>query len=176
MPNPIKQKISVLISVLFRLIFIFNLVMIFCLFPIASDKILSEENMAIGIVTIDGSCKDYNVSGFCSRLYKQLEMDGKTELQIFDMNPNYTYCEIGCFVEKAEIYDSKGNLLNLTILHNSGIYLKNPLPESGKNTLESSSRTIPSPLFLIIFIFVIFIMTFISIFLFIKRRTQSKKS
>jgi len=85
--------------------------------PVNSDTILSEDKMAIGTVEI--SCPEnisYAATGFCEKLFRKINLDdGSIELQLFDLKPNYTSCSIDCQINRAEIYDYKGNLLNISI-------------------------------------------------------------
>jgi hypothetical protein len=108
-----------------------------------SDTIFSEDMMAIGTVEI--SCQKYDeyiATGFCEKLFRKINLDnGSIELQLFDMKPNYTFCIIDCYIIRAEIYDSFGNLLNLSIVRDNHTRNNEKQDESeGQDNLNKSGK------------------------------------
>lgn len=85
---------------------------------VSSDEIRSDGKMAIGVVNI--SCSGNSTlqkEGFCDKVFREIIFENHSvELQLFDIKPNYTFCKIDCHINEAEIYDLRGNRLNLTII------------------------------------------------------------
>ena len=106
----------------FKHVVIFSLISFLIFFSLASglslaDVIYSDGMMAIGTVEI--YCNNYTAAGFCTRLFRNLSAPYGTELQLFDMKPEFSFCKIDCAVKSAEIYDYEGNKLNLTVIHDN---------------------------------------------------------
>lgn len=135
--------------------------------PILSDTIDSDKNMAIGTILMD--CLENSSilkEGFCEKIFREVHHENNTvELQLFDKMPNLTFCSVNCYIRSADIYDSKGNRLNLTISRGEN-------PEHA-STNQSAFRIISISIF---FIMVLLILSFTLSFLFFKSRHKKKKN
>ena len=75
------------------------------------DVIESKQKMAIGIVQINCTNNNFTTKGFLSEIYN---IKNNT-IELFDIKPNYKYGEISCDILTANIYNTKGELLDIII-------------------------------------------------------------
>lgn len=76
-----------------------------------ADIIESKEKMAIGTVEVNCTHSNFVTKGFLSKIYQKTN----NTIKLFDINPQYKTGEINCSIISENIYNLKGEKLDVKI-------------------------------------------------------------